>query len=237
MQSQIFGNSFQKLMAAPANNFYPAIPLQHKVISFTFETVLHFEVIQSTNFRLNASEPEQPQITTIYTCVVDKQMQNVLTKMYNPKYLSSYTSVTMNILNEFISDIDKIQSDSTKQNELWKQYNEKFFKWISSNKEILRRFDFEFIFVYHKSDFLEHICKWLNSLMENSPLLWRTVRHAFSPYNTEFSRFSVQKRTYLSVVPYTAFSKYSVKCKIFLESLLVNCIDNIIFSILYELFQ
>ncbi|CAL5998393.1 Hypothetical_protein [Hexamita inflata] len=45
----------------------------------------------------------------------------------------------MNILNEFISDIDQLKSDSTKQNEIWKQYNEKFFQWISSNKELLQR--------------------------------------------------------------------------------------------------
>ncbi|CAL5998409.1 Hypothetical_protein [Hexamita inflata] len=112
-----------------------------------FETVLHFETIQSTNFRLNASEPEQHQITAVYTCVVDKQMQNVLTKMYNAKYLCSYTPVTMNILNlqvilkiksiyvnhgeypkRFHNYFDKIMSDSTKQNEIWKQYNEKFFQ-------------------------------------------------------------------------------------------------------------
>ncbi|CAL6070773.1 Hypothetical_protein [Hexamita inflata] len=45
----------------------------------------------------------------------------------------------MNILNEFISDIDKQESDSTKQNEIWKQYNEKFFQWILSNRELIQR--------------------------------------------------------------------------------------------------
>ncbi|CAL6004046.1 Hypothetical_protein [Hexamita inflata] len=79
------------------------------------------------------------------------------------------------------------------------------------------------------SDYDKEMIEKYQSKIENGTL---QIRHAFSPYNTDFSRFSVQKRTYLYVVPYTAFNKYSV----YILTILDLQLDLILYFMIFSLF-
>ncbi|CAL6070753.1 Hypothetical_protein [Hexamita inflata] len=83
----------------------------------------------------------------------------------------------MNILNVFLNDIDKIESDFVQQDKIWKQYNEKFYQWISSNKGLLK----------HKNITRHIYSKYIKSLKDKLMVIWQEAEEYCNALNYLFN--------------------------------------------------